>query len=415
MRAALQRLDKSWYPKITAAAFLMESMSACGTNDATAARAEQAGCIHAPLEKDQAGQSHWELSGSLHPQSPAQRILISTQPYTVGRDWDNALQLADATISRRHAELLLVDNDLFVRDINSRNGTFLNGRRISSFEKLKGGDRLQFGMAAFIVRPPRVKGLDSVFVPHATLVEGGIGESALANLQFDTLLSKPALVPFFQPIVRLADHHTVGYEVLARSRLVGLETPQAMFRVAAERGLEAELSELSRRVGLQVAGQIGIEGELFLNIHPSELKGPRLIDSLRELRREYPYVPVALEIHECAVASLEALALLRVQTRNLGMRLAYDDFGVGQSRLSELADVPPDVIKFDMSLIRGLSQASEERQNMVRSLVRIVRELKVVPLAEGVESRDEAQACADFGFELAQGYFFGRPTQTPVV
>lgn len=393
----------------------MESASTFGMNEATVAKAEQTGCVHAAFAENPSEPAFWELSGSLHPHAPAQRILISTQPYTVGRDWDNALQLADATISRRHAELLLVGTDLFVRDINSRNGTYLNGHRISGFEKLQGGDRLQFGTAVFTVRPPRVSGTDSAFSANATIVEGGIGEYALANLQFDTLLSKPALIPFFQPIVHLGDSRTVGYEVLARSRLVGLETPQAMFRVAAERGLESELSELSRSIGLRTAGQIGLEGELYLNIHPCELHGPRLIESLRELRREFPYAPVVLEIHEAAVASLEALALLRTQTRNLGMRLAYDDFGVGQSRLSELADVPPDVIKFDMSLIRGLSQASEERQNMVRSLVRIVRELKVVPLAEGVETRDEARACTDFGFELAQGYFFGRPTQTPVV
>jgi len=385
-------------------------------SESPVAKVEQAGCVHVPPAKEQSGQALWELSGSLYPHAPAQRILISTQPYTVGRDWDNALQLADATISRRHAELLLVENDLYVRDINSRNGTFLNGHKISSFQKLKGGDRLQFGTAVFTVHPPRDSEVDSVFVPHATLIESDIGDFALANLQFESLLNKPALISFFQPIVRLADSRTVGYEVLARSRLVGLETPQAMFRVAAEQGLEAELSELSRRIGLRTAGQMGLEGELYLNIHPSELKGgSRLIESLRELRAEFPYVPIALEIHECAVASLEALALLRAQTRNLGMRLAYDDFGVGQSRLSELADVPPDVIKFDMSLIRGLSQASEDRQNMVRSLVRIVRELKVVPLAEGVETRDEAIACGDFGFDLAQGYFFGRPTQTPVV
>jgi EAL domain-containing protein (putative c-di-GMP-specific phosphodiesterase class I) len=229
------------------------------------------------------------------------------------------------------------------------------------------------------------------------------------------LLDEPALIPFFQPIVGLGDSQTTGYEVLARSRLVGLETPQAMFRVAAERGLESELSELSRREGLRVASQIGLDGEMYLNTHPSELQGPRLIESLRELRSEFPYVPIVLEIHESAVTSLDALAKLRAQTRSLGMRLAYDDFGVGQSRLTELADVPPDVIKFDMCLIRGLSQASEERQNMVRSLVKIVCELNVVPLAEGVETRDEAQACSNFGFDLAQGFFFGRPTQSPAV
>jgi EAL domain-containing protein (putative c-di-GMP-specific phosphodiesterase class I) len=79
----------------------------------------------------------------------------------------------------------------------------------------------------------------------------------------------------------------------------------------------------------------------------------------------------------------------------------------------ELADVPPDILKFDMRMIQGLSHASDERQNMVRSLVQIVRSLAVVPLAEGIETGDEAVICRELGFELAQGYFFGRPTAAP--
>ena len=49
----------------------------------------------------------------------------------------------------------------------------------------------------------------------------------------------------------------------------------------------------------------------------------------------------------------------------------------------------------------------------MRSLVKIVRSLAVVPLAEGIETGDEAAICRDLGFELAQGYFFGRPTAAP--
>ena len=310
----------------------MESTSTYGMSETPAAVKVQSSCFSPALAVDDQAQAHWELSGSLHPNAPAQRILISTQPFTIGRDWDNALQLADATISRRHAELLLVENDLFVRDINSRNGTFLNGRRIASFEMLHAGDLLRFGTAVFTVQAPCVSGAKPAFNPHATLTENSMREFALANLQFDTLLADSALIPFFQPIVRLRDSQTLGYEVLARSRLVGLETPQAMFRVATERGLESELSELGRREGLRVAGQIGIKGELYLNTHPSELQGPRLIESLRELRRDFPCVPIVLEIHESAVASMDSLAQLRSQTRDLGMRLAYDDFGVGQCR-----------------------------------------------------------------------------------
>ena len=389
-------------------------MSTYGMSETPATLEELSRCVRPGLPAEEPAVAVWELKGSLHPNAPAQRILISTQPFTIGRDWDNALQLADPTISRRHAELLLVENDLFVRDISSRNGTFLNGRRISTFEKLRARDMLQFGSAVFTVRPRCTSSAEPAFNPRATLMESGIGAYALANLQFDTLLAAPAVVPFFQPIIRLESSRPIGYEVLVRSRLVGLETPQAMFRVATERGLESELSELARRVGVRVAGQLGLAGDLYLNTHPSELQGPRLIESLRELRRDFPDAPIVLEIHESAVTSLSSLVQLRAQMRDLNIRLAYDDFGVGQSRLTELADVPPDVIKFDMCLIRGLAQASEERQNMVRSLVRIVRELNVRPLAEGVETRDEAAACGKFGFELAQGYFFGRPSPSPV-
>ena len=390
----------------------MDPLSTYGMSEPPAA-VKESRCMRPTLAGDEPPQALWELSGSLHPNAPAQRVLISTQPFTIGRDWDNALQLADPTISRRHAELLLVEKDLFVRDSNSRNGTFLNGRRISGFEKLSARDLLQFGAAVFTVRPPRASGAKPAFNPYATQMESGIGEYALANLQFDALLADPAVIPFFQPIVRLENSQPVGFEVLCRSRLVGLETPQAMFRVASERRLEAELSELARRVGTRVAGELGLAGDLYLNTHPSELQGPRLIESLRELRRDFPYIPIVLEIHESAVTSMQSLAHLRTQLRSLGMRLAYDDFGVGQSRLTELADVPPDIIKFDMSLVRGLPNASEERQNMVKSLVRIVRELNVLPLAEGVETHEEAATCGTFGFELAQGYFFGRPSPSP--
>lgn len=357
--------------------------------------------------------SLWELTGSITPNAPAQRVRISSQPFTVGRDCENALHLANPTISRRHAELLLVERDLFVRDNSSRNGTFLNGRRVENFEKLNDGDMLQFGTAVFTVQSPIAKLCEQPFNPLATQFESDLEDFALANLQFDALLCEPALIPFFQPIVNLSGGPPLGYEVLARSRLVGLETPDSMFRVAAERGVEPELSELARREGLRIAQQQELKGDLYLNTHPSELKRDWLVKSLPRLRDEFPHARIVIEIHESAVTSLKMLSDLRSLMRGLDMRLAYDDFGAGQSRLMELADVPPDVIKFDMCLIRGVCSASEERQSMIRSLVKMVRELGVTPLAEGVETRDEALACARLGFELAQGFFFGRPSAVP--
>jgi EAL domain-containing protein (putative c-di-GMP-specific phosphodiesterase class I) len=91
------------------------------------------------------------------------------------------------------------------------------------------------------------------------------------------------------------------------------------------------------------------------------------------------------------------------------MRLAYDDFGSGQARLKELFEVPPDVLKFDVKFVHGLPFTTTQHRATIQSLLRIVRDLKVTPLAEGVETMDEASVAFELGFELAQGYLFGRP------
>lgn len=100
---------------------------------------------------------------------------------------------------------------------------------------------------------------------------------------------------------------------------------------------------------------------------------------------------------------------LRATLRDLDMRLAYDDFGAGQARLLELMEVPPDYLKFDMSLTRGIAIAPFARQHILASLVRNTRDLGIVTLAEGIETEEEHEACRELGFELGQGFYYGRP------
>lgn len=74
----------------------------------------------------------------------------------------------------------------------------------------------------------------------------------------------------------------------------------------------------------------------------------------------------------------------------------------------ELAEVAPDFLKFDISLIRDIHLAPQCQQ-MVAGLVRLVRDLGIQPLAEGIEQQAEAEVCRHIGFTHAQGYFYGRP------
>lgn len=93
----------------------------------------------------------------------------------------------------------------------------------------------------------------------------------------------------------------------------------------------------------------------------------------------------------------------------LDVMLAYDDFGAGQARLMELAEVPPDFVKFDISMVRKIHEAPAPRQQMLETLVSMVRDWGIAPLAEGIENAEEAKACEDLGFQYAQGFHYGKP------
>ena len=201
----------------------------------------------------------------------------------------------------------------------------------------------------------------------------------------------------------------MAYEVLARSRLFGLEMPKDMFGVAQQLNLEVELSTMLRWEGVQVTQGMHRPPHLFLNTHPRELADPKLGQSLERLRENWPDQALTLEIHESAVTKGARLAELRSLLKRLDIKLAYDDFGVGESRLNDLAEVAPDYVKFDMSLIRDIDSATPQRQQVVATLVQMVRNLGITSLAEGVETDGEDETCRQMGFDLGQGYLYGRP------
>jgi len=342
----------------------------------------------------------WVLVQSSGDNSSNQRVNVVSPTFAVGRHPSSNLCLSDPTVSGRHAEILTINRDLFVRDLNSTNGTLLNGRRIQHLTGLRSGDVLHFGSVMFTLQ-------SSTDECTSSTVTADVSAEALAHLQFEKLLRRPALRPYFQPIVRLSDTVRVGFEVLSRSYLLGLETPEKMFRVAASRNVEAELSQVCRTEGLRI-GETLPATEFYLNTHPAEMAGVELFPSLEQLRCEFPAIQIVLEVHEGAVASSAQLRDLRKVTSDLKMGLAYDDFGSGQARLKELFEVPPDVLKFDVKFVHGLPFTTPQHRATIQSLIRIVKDLNVVPLAEGVETVDEASVCFDLGFELAQGYLFGR-------
>lgn len=345
--------------------------------------------------------SVWVLYAHVQDNVSAQRLPIKCQPFTIGRHPDNSLSISNGTVSGYHAEVLTAGEELLIRDLNSTNGTLLNGRRVQTVEPLRDGDILHLGNVMFTVRQ------ENASLQFATVASDAASD-AIAQVQFSTLLSRPGIEPYFQPIVNLHSGQRIGFEVLSRSHLIGLETPAKMFKIAAQRTSEAALSRVCRLEGMRVSESLDSGMQFYLNTHPVEVDDEHLIDSLTDLRERHPESKIVLEVHESGVTSVAFLRKLRSVLNDLNMGLAYDDFGAGQARLTELIEVPPDVLKFDVKLVQGLPTSNEARRSTIAGLIRIVKDLNVVPLAEGIETEEEASVCRDLGFELAQGYLFGK-------
>ena len=347
----------------------------------------------------------WCLHGRLNEDGESRWIPLSPLPFRVGRRAGSALTLAHQTVSGLHAEIDVRNQKLFVTDLSSTNGTFINGCQLIGQRELFDNDLIQFAEVAFRVvrRLPEMEA-------HTQCANAS--DTALALVQFDRLLDRGALTPHFQPIVDLSTNQAIAYESLARSRFVGLETPEFMFAAAAQLGRVSELTHLMRRKAIEASGLFPTPPHLFLNTHPSEGANRAFVESCAQLRTISPLQRLTIELHEAAITQVGEMAELRDGLAALDITLAFDDFGVGQHRLAELAEVRPHYLKFDRSLVRRLNAADTSRTRVIRGLVETVREIGIIPLAEGIETVEEAAACVDLGFVLAQGYFYGKPMPT---
>ena len=95
---------------------------------------------------------------------PGKTFLLEEDQVSVGRDLGNDIPISDPEISRRHARFFKQEDNFFIEDLGSTNGTFLNGERISSPQQLRKGDLLTFGESVVLVYDKLVEGSDATAV-----------------------------------------------------------------------------------------------------------------------------------------------------------------------------------------------------------------------------------------------------------
>jgi len=342
---------------------------------------------------------------------------IDPVPFTIGRDKSCHLTLESDGVSRHHAQINVSGEILWVHDSGSTNGTFLNGKQITESESLTNGDILHFGKVGFCVLPmDDVKPSDNDFDSNKTvhMDKPGLLPDHLQDYAapFKKMIHDRAVVPHYQPILRFSDKSIKGYEILGR--LPGNEdlpeNPDHIFDIAVSLNMEAELSALFREEGVGQARDLPESASLFVNTHPMELIDIGMLElSLAKIRKLAGSTNLVLEINEKAITSMNRMKSLQSILQNLHIGLAYDDFGVGQSRLVELAKFPPDYLKFDISLIRKIHLAPKRLHQLIVTFLNMARDLGTATIAEGIECSEEGETCRQLGFDYAQGFFYGSP------
>jgi EAL domain-containing protein (putative c-di-GMP-specific phosphodiesterase class I)/GGDEF domain-containing protein len=213
----------------------------------------------------------------------------------------------------------------------------------------------------------------------------------------------------YHPIVVTETREIFGYEALARGVMRSLRSPEVMFDVAAEADLVWELSRLCRSRAIEgIETRLQPNELLFLNVDPHDFSDP----VFNENEVKYPE-RVVIEITErTAIKDYPKFRERLKIFRERGFRFAVDDAGSGYAGLGSIANLEPDFIKLDISLINAID-TNFIKQNLVATMVRFANDHGAMVIAEGVERAEEFKAVKDLGVHLVQGFFLHRPSHLP--
>ncbi|MFO0946871.1 MAG: EAL domain-containing protein [Planctomycetota bacterium] len=339
-------------------------------------------------------------------------IVVTHSPFFIGRRAENDVQISRPEVSGRHARFRCEEGIWLVSDERSTNGTFVNGVRIHAESAVRIGDTIHFATYGYQA-VPSFDDAEVTAVPTQIL---GPSAEIKRTMALIAIINEQRTYPLFQPIHDLATDRVVGWEALGRG--MGGEGPvgaASLFGLAGQNRFEQKLSQRFRESAYYCAQCRHCWPEetgryLFLNVHPSEVRSERFFESLVtmagvDLRRWYR---VVVEMPESWVGNTQEMRGLVKQIRANGMLVAYDDFGAGQSRISDLLEVPPDFLKFDRQLITQLAE-NRLKQGLVRAVVDACRDLGVTTIGEGIEEREDQRACRELGIDLGQGFGLTRP------
>ena len=232
--------------------------------------------------------------------------------------------------------------------------------------------------------------------------------------EFKDIIAKEQLNIVYQPLVSIHSGSIMGWEALVRGpENSPFHSPAVIFDLAEKSDLLYAVERICRKHAINNIGQLGPGQKLFLNIHPRTISDPGFVsgETLNFIKNAgFQPENVVFEITERHhiqdyVLFNDTLHHYRKQ----GYLVAIDDMGAGFSSLQTIAEIKPDYLKVDMSLVRDIN-TSKVKRALLETFVAFAEKMGCMIIAEGIETSQELKTLMDIGVHYGQGFLLARPS-----
>lgn len=229
-------------------------------------------------------------------------------------------------------------------------------------------------------------------------------------------LTRHELRLFYQPQYELLSKRLVGFEALLRWQHPnrGMLTPAMFLPILNRSILTLDIGWWTLEEASRMAARLSRHGDykMAVNLFPMQFRAPTLVERVDTCLKRHGLSAGKLELElteEIALDDVAAAIDTAKALKNIGVGVAFDDFGTGYASLSSLQKIPLSTLKIDRSFVRHVHEKKSSDAAIVRALIGMSSDLGLTSIAEGIETLDQEAALIDIGCSIGQGFLYGKP------
>lgn len=251
----------------------------------------------------------------------------------------------------------------------------------------------------------------------ATEMEERLADNEFMRAEMLAGLEKGEFEQYYQPKICIKTGRIMGVEALTRWHhpTKGFIPPGEFILLAEQTGLITKLDEWGLRTACRQAKQWVDQGlppvKISVNMSQAQFYCTDVIQTVNDVLEDTGLDPALLEIEvteTMAMKDIDRTISVLESIRSMGVSVSMDDFGSGYSSLSSLKSLPLDILKIDRSLVCDIDE-NDVSQQITGAIVSLGKAMKLIVLAEGVETQAQCEYLSGIGCDLAQGYYYSKP------